>query len=410
VAIAVYLRISHDPTGAQIGVTRQRADCLTIAQSRWPDAPVVEYVDNDISAYSGARRPAYEAMLHSGATAIISYNLDRLLRQPRQLEALIDLGVPIVTAQGDLDLTTHDGQLQARILVAVAKKSSDDTSRRVKRAARDRAEQGRFHGGRIPFPMTRGAAGVLVVDPVHAETVREVARRVVEGETLTSVVRDVLAIEPRIYGQPRHATGAPNTREGWRDLLCGPTIRGYNKQWQPAPWPAVLDGEIAARVKLALAPRSRTRPNRRWPLSAVARCGKCEGKMYGASVRGGDVYSCRTVGCAGVSIAAGKLEAHVRIALDTAVITKVAPVRPTIGEDTSARLEHLASEYALGNITRTEWEAARRVIPKVTRVDHPVRAVGVDLPLERCAEIIDHITVNPVHWTHVDRISILWRH
>lgn len=416
--VAIYLRISHDPSGAQIGVTRQRADCRAIATTRWPEHEIVELTDNDVSAYSGARRPAYLALLAQlkarTVQGVVAYNLDRLLRQPRDLEQLIDLGVPIVTAQGDLDLTTHDGQLHARILAAVAKKSSDDTSRRVKRAARDRAEQGKFHGGRIPFPMVRVEGGVLAVDPAAAATVIEVACAVVAGENLTSVVRRVMHVEPRVYGQPPHPTGAPNTREGWRDLLCGPTIRGFNSTWQPAPWPAVLDGELAARVKLALAPRSRTRPNRRWPLSAVARCGKCKGKMYGATIRGShDVYSCRTVGCAGVSIAAGKLEEWVRHALDTAVIVVALPRAPQVGQMDTGRLEHLAEQYALGNITRGEWEAARRVSavssPEPLNALHQGKLEGVTLPLERCSDAIEHITVNPVG-SSKDRISILWRH
>ncbi|MCV7259523.1 recombinase family protein [Mycobacterium shimoidei] len=58
---AVYLRISSDPTGQQQGVTRQREDCLKLCADRgWTP---VEFVDNDVSASSGKKRPAYERML-----------------------------------------------------------------------------------------------------------------------------------------------------------------------------------------------------------------------------------------------------------------------------------------------------------------------------------------------------------
>ena len=56
----------------------------------------VEFVDNDISAWrSGTRRPRYQAMLEAVRTGelgrIVVYHVDRLYRQPRELEELIDL-------------------------------------------------------------------------------------------------------------------------------------------------------------------------------------------------------------------------------------------------------------------------------------------------------------------------------
>lgn len=58
---AVYLRISSDPTGNALGVARQREDCQKLWASRgWLP---IEYCDNDTSASSGKRRPAYQRML-----------------------------------------------------------------------------------------------------------------------------------------------------------------------------------------------------------------------------------------------------------------------------------------------------------------------------------------------------------
>ncbi|MGZ8626892.1 MAG: recombinase family protein, partial [Actinomycetota bacterium] len=61
-AAAIYCRISADREGRQLGVTRQRDDCLALAEARgWRVAEV--YVDNDVSAYSGKPRPEYRRML-----------------------------------------------------------------------------------------------------------------------------------------------------------------------------------------------------------------------------------------------------------------------------------------------------------------------------------------------------------
>ena len=61
-AVAVYARISLDAEGTGLGVARQVADCRELAaREGWTIAE--EYIDNDISAYSGKKRPAYQRML-----------------------------------------------------------------------------------------------------------------------------------------------------------------------------------------------------------------------------------------------------------------------------------------------------------------------------------------------------------
>jgi len=82
---AVYARISADQGGQGLGVQRQLEDCRKLATDRgWVIG--AEYVDNDISAYSGKPRPSYARMiadLKAGARdGLIVYNLDRLHRRP----------------------------------------------------------------------------------------------------------------------------------------------------------------------------------------------------------------------------------------------------------------------------------------------------------------------------------------
>lgn len=81
---ALYARISADTDGKSLGVQRQLEDCRKLAADRgWPVG--AEYVDNDVSAFSGKPRQQYGRMLadlESGARdAVIVYNLDRLHRR-----------------------------------------------------------------------------------------------------------------------------------------------------------------------------------------------------------------------------------------------------------------------------------------------------------------------------------------
>ncbi|MCK1803840.1 recombinase family protein [Brevibacterium sp. R8603A2] len=91
---AVYLRISQDREMDGLAIERQREQCEALANYRqWE---VVEtYVDQSKSATDRTKsRPDYDRMVadyRAGRfTAIICYDLDRLTRQPRQLEDWID--------------------------------------------------------------------------------------------------------------------------------------------------------------------------------------------------------------------------------------------------------------------------------------------------------------------------------
>lgn len=158
----VYARISQDRGGERVGVKRQVEDCLQLVQERGFVLAHEPFVDNNVSAYSGKPRPGYRDMVRliesDGVGVIVVWHIDSPYRSPRELEDLIDLvegkGMVVVpvTADSTIDLSSSDGILVARIGVAVARKSSDDTRRRVRRAkAQARAEGRWLGGGRRPY-------------------------------------------------------------------------------------------------------------------------------------------------------------------------------------------------------------------------------------------------------------------
>lgn len=151
VRAAIYLRISLDQTGEGLGVQRQREACARIAQERgW--TVTREYADNSISASDKrTRRPQYDQMAEDYTAgqfdALICWDLDRLTRQPRQLEDWIDAaeerGLKLVTANGEADLTTDGGRMYARIKAAVARAEVERKSARQIAANRQRSESGK---------------------------------------------------------------------------------------------------------------------------------------------------------------------------------------------------------------------------------------------------------------------------
>jgi Resolvase, N terminal domain len=75
---AIYARIAADLEGKSLGVQRQLEDCRKLAADRgWPVG--AEYVDNDVSAFSGKPRQQYARMLadlgSEARDAVIVYNL-----------------------------------------------------------------------------------------------------------------------------------------------------------------------------------------------------------------------------------------------------------------------------------------------------------------------------------------------
>src|SRR5688572_10296620 len=120
---AIYVRISRDESGEQLGVQRQIVDCRTLCDRRgWSVAE--PYIDNDQSAYSGRPRPAYLRLLNDVREgrigAVVAWAPERLHRSPRELEDFIELiessGVHVETVKaGAWDVTSSHGRLVARM-------------------------------------------------------------------------------------------------------------------------------------------------------------------------------------------------------------------------------------------------------------------------------------------------------
>jgi DNA invertase Pin-like site-specific DNA recombinase len=124
VRAGIYCRISSDPKGLRAGVERQEADCRAFAERMaWAVSEV--YVDNDISAYSGKPRPAYDRLLddvRAGVVmAVVAWHNDRLHRSPVELETFISLveqtGAAVAVVEGgSYDLTSPDGRPRLALL------------------------------------------------------------------------------------------------------------------------------------------------------------------------------------------------------------------------------------------------------------------------------------------------------
>ena len=190
---AIYTRISKDKTGQRASVERQERECRELADRlEWQVADV--YIDNDISAYSGKRRPDYERLLadiENGAiNAVIAWHPDRLHRSPKELERYIDAceqhHVQNHTKQtGIWDLSTPSGRMTARVVGSAARYESEHKSERVKAAKVVNAKEGKILGGGRTWGYEVG--GVVRED--EAAEIRKAAEALVCGVSLRQICK-----------------------------------------------------------------------------------------------------------------------------------------------------------------------------------------------------------------------------
>jgi site-specific DNA recombinase len=285
-AAAIYTRISEDRLDEGGGVGRQEQDCRKLADSLgWQVAGV--YADNNVSAYRKRVRPQWARLLADLAAGLVDgllvYDFDRMARQPRDLEDLIDLverhGFPVANVTGEVDLSTSGGRTVARVLVAFSLKASDDTGRRVKRKHEASAEQGKPHGGPRPYGFL---ADRRTPHPEEASIVAEAVRRFLMGDKIHAIAKDF-----RRRGIPT-AKGGVWAPQNLRRVLSRPEIGGIahyrcdEKTGRPLLTDHRFRGIVSEQEWLAVeailsdpSRRVTPGPKRSHLLSGFGRCGVC---------------------------------------------------------------------------------------------------------------------------------------
>lgn len=397
---AIYCRISQDREGAGLGVARQEADCRSLCERRgWTVVDV--YPDNDVSAYSGKPRPQWNRLLddiragHVDAVAV--WHVDRLTRTPRELEDVIELadrhGSELATVTGEVDLSTPTGRMIARMLGAAARHESEHKAERQRRQRRQAAEAGKVSGGGTrPYGYAKDQVTVIEEE---ATIIQEAARRVLAGESLSSVCRDFanrdVRTPARNHWQPRTLRSVLVSARISGRREHAPTERRSGKRYRPllgeitatAVWPKIISADDSDRLRAFLSDPERIAKyhplakGRTYLLSGILRCGRCGGGMVGRPRSGTPRYVCPNVpgtsSCGGTATTTRRTDEHIRdlvlVALDSPALierlrrkdTGDSGLRADIQAD-EEQLEELAAAWANREISRKEWMIAREPI------------------------------------------------
>jgi site-specific DNA recombinase len=471
IAAAAYTRISSDPQGRRLGVDRQREALELLAKHLgWTIAEV--YEDNDTSASKVGPRAGYDAMLaaceRGERDGVLVLNVDRLTRSLSQFASFMAWrerhGVPFATTEGD-NTETSGGRQVLGIKAVLAQGEAERISERVRASLEQRARRGQRHGG---GDRSYGyeADGVTVI-PHEAAVIRECAERILAGDSLRSVVNDLNARGVPTAGARKRRGAEPASEQPsvWvsstlRRMLRSPRLVGRvvhrGEVVKENAWPAILtEGQHEGLVRLFEDRRVGTRGGQHVYLGTggLVRCGLCGGPMNGRPRNGVRHYACNarpgTDYCGRLRVVAEPLEAElaerVFVALDSPRFAD-AVGQGADDEERAARqelvearrrLEALEVKYALEEIGKTAYAAARRTLEdRVAAAARDVErfaqtsarallptsadearslwsARGVDWQRAVVGALMDCVVVHPVptmgrHTFDPERVEVIW--
>lgn len=458
---AIYVRISKDSEGLGLGVERQEKACRELADRLGVEV-VDTYADNDISAYSGKRRPEFDRLnddMRAGRfDTVLAWHPDRLTRRTRELEDLIDTleacKVTVHTVQaGPYDLSTPSGRMTARVVGAAAQHESEMKSARLKAKADQAAAKGTAPGGRAPYGYRRAEkdksghqSGGYVIDKAEAKVVRRIAKAVLTGDSMLGIARALTA------------DGVP-TREGraWHhstvySVITNPAIAGRRVHRQrenggrhrgvvgEAEWPAIIPGDTYDQIVALLGDpsRKRKRPANVYLLTGIIRS-EAGDRMRGRVDKGKRTYiTPEPKAGPWTGINADKVEALVVEAVLSAFDGATFPQADGGAVDDVASIEAELAELARlrgeNVISLQEWLAAREPIqarldvaraavrlpasPNVLTEPGALRTAWPDMSASErrriLADVLEAVTVAPAdgrgQWADVAaRVDFAWR-
>lgn len=336
---AAYGRMSEDDQAQREGVDEQitRAEAH-IDRRGWNR--VDRFRDDNLSAYSGRKRPGYDALMAEVETGrvdtIVVRHLDRLWRD--DLEAATGRAIcrrhrVLIAEYGGIEypMWTAHGQHMARTMSGNGTFESDVKAERVREAAERRAEAGRMNGP-CPYGWRRDHVRTVggramdsreVEDTEAAAVVRDITHRLLAGESLLAVTR---SLNDRGVPSPgaqltfRHKQRAIDNPDGARwskTSVKKLAIRASNaglRVWHAGKpderliagnWPALVDEMDWRRVVALLSAQDRrtARPASRQHLLTwgIGSCGVCGGHLRMAHRTKARVpyYVCAAESCVG---------------------------------------------------------------------------------------------------------------
>lgn len=425
----IYDRLSDNPN-EKTTVKDSIAELTAYAAGAGIDVVAPPFFDDGVSAYDiTKRRDGFERMRDflrddpDAVDEILCTNTSRLYRNDvERAHVFVDLRAWAVSInarkEGFMDLTTAAGEFNGTIYGAFNVMDSRRKSELVKAAARRRAARGQAHGAvlygwrRVVRLNNRGmrVGWNDVVDDRAADVVREIVDRLLDGEGLNAIRKDLNA---RHIPTPMEGVRIP-LDEPWVGTAQWSTVSVKKMAMRPAnigkrvvnreiagdaEWPAIVDplkhGRVLARFNAAPKPAGGyVKEDRRYLLTYGAdyTCGVCgnelrmkryphERERLGYACRGGS-HIMRDLNAVDEHVAA-LLKAYLDVPANVAALlaTDEAPedIAALIAERDRLQDESdaLGDDMAAGLITRAQAARINAVaLPKIDGMNARITAAA----------------------------------
>lgn len=314
-AAIIYTRVSSDTAGGR-SVAEQEKECRADCAREGLDVAYV-LCDNDrgASRHSKKSRPEYEriADVAKPGDVLVTWEASRA---QRDLEVYVKLrnlcaerGIRWRYGGSTHDLSTGEGRFRTGLDALLSENEAEKTRERVLRAHRANAESGLAHG-RIAYGYravrdpSSGKITARVPDELEANVVRQIARRVLAGETLYSIAKDL----------NRRGIATPGTSSEWRasimkQMMVRPTyagLRSHHGSITEGEWEPIISVEEYATLTAILnSPERRTHRGAepKYLLSGIAKCGVCDAPVHVLKNHGYPSYACSKGRCVSRTVA-----------------------------------------------------------------------------------------------------------
>ena len=251
------------------------------------------YADRALTG-TNDNRPEFQRMIEDakkGAFSfVIVYSLDRFARDRYDSvvykRLLKENGVRVLSAMENIG-DDPTGILLESMLEGLAEYYSKELATKIRRGLNDNAEKCMVAAA-LPFGYRKGEDGRFAIEPQEAEIVKEIFSRVLHGDNLADIARDLNSRGIRTKKK------APWNKSSFGKLLSNERYIGY---YIYADYriengvPAIIDKAtfyaVQERLKMKANPRNspvkKRRENSVYLLTGKAYCGHCKSAMIGKS-------------------------------------------------------------------------------------------------------------------------------
>lgn len=294
----IYARYSSH-SQRDVSIEQQLRACRSFADRH--SIEVVDVYEDRALTGTNDKRPGFQKMIQDAKKSswdhVIVYTLDRFARDrydsavyKRQLK---DAGVKVLSAMENIS-DDPTGVLMESLLEGLAEYYSKELSRKIRRGMEDNASKCLVNGS-VPLGYMRGPDGRYAIDEEEATVVREIFRRVKDGEPFCEIIDDlnarhILTKKGRLWNKSSFNKMLSNER------YIGIYIYGQTRI--PNGIPPIISQSVFDAVQQRLlsksnprrsessapsAPRRRRRENGVYLLTGKLYCGHCKSPMVGIS-------------------------------------------------------------------------------------------------------------------------------